>query len=60
MGVSMKHVQKFLATALLAAVSVLSVQAFSAPEGHASARRQCYWVKGVGVVCDTPDDTITL
>ena len=56
----MKHVQKFLAAALLAAVSVLSVQAFSAPEGHSSARRQCYWVKGIGVVCDTPDDTITL
>jgi hypothetical protein len=56
----MTHVQKLFAAALLAAVSVLSVQAFSVPDGHSSARRQCYWVKGIGVVCDTPDDTITL
>jgi len=56
----MKHLRNVLVGLLLAGVSIVSMNAASAPNGDAEARRQCRWVTGIGVVCDTPLDTIAL
>jgi hypothetical protein len=56
----MKQLRNVLVGLLLAGIAIVSVNAIESPSGAAEARRQCRWVKGIGVVCDTPLDTIAL
>ena len=55
----MKNVRRVLAGLVLAGLSVGAVAVVSA-DGESEEQARCRWVKGIGVVCDTGDDTITL
>jgi hypothetical protein len=60
-GVVMKNIRKAFAGLVLAAVSVGAVGAVSAAaDDHDSDQAGCRWVRRIGLVCDTPLDTITL
>ena len=55
----MKNVRRVLAGLVLAGLSVGAVAVVS-DNGESEEQARCRWVKGIGVVCDTGDDTITL
>jgi hypothetical protein len=56
----MKNVRRVLAGLVLAGLSVGTVAVVSADDGEGEEQARCRWVKGIGVVCDVGDDTISL
>jgi hypothetical protein len=56
----MKSVRRVLAGLVLAGLSIGAVAVVSVDDGGSDEQARCRWVKGIGVVCDTGDDTISL